>query len=68
MNMTQADKVMKALEHGPVTQRDAFVMGIYRLAAVVHDLREAGVNIYTERRLVDNADGTRSNIAVYWLA
>jgi len=66
--MTQADKVMKALERGPVTQRDAFMMGIYRLAAVVHELREAGVEIYTERRMVDNSDGTRSNIAVYWLA
>lgn len=66
--MKQADKVMRALEQGNLSQRDAYKMGIYRLAAVVHDLREAGVNIYTERRMVDNADGTRSNIAVYWLA
>jgi hypothetical protein len=52
-------------KHGRITQRDAYMMGIYRLGARIWDLRKAGENIITTRKVVINVDGSKSNIAVY---
>lgn len=64
--MTQADKIIHYLNrYGHITQRDAYKMGIYRLASRINDIRRDGIPIKTERREVTNMDGTKSTIAVY---
>lgn len=64
--MTQAEKILEYIEqNGTITQRDAYKMGIYRLASRINEIRRDGANIKTERKRVQNADGTHSTIAVY---
>lgn len=66
---TQKDKVLEFLrthENG-MTQRQAFHYGIYRLAAVVFELKREGYDISTEDVKVRNVDGTYSNIGRYHL-
>ena len=64
--MTQAERILDFIaSNGAITQRDAYQMGIYRLASRINDLRNDGVDIETERKRVRNADGTFSTIAVY---
>lgn len=73
--MTQKDKVLKYLQtHKGITQRKAFTMGIYRLSAVIFDLKQdfalddtCNSRIITEMKKVKNADGTYSMIADYHL-
>ena len=50
---------------GWITQRDAFRLGIYRLASRISDMKAAGYRIMTEYVRVENADGTSSRIARY---
>lgn len=46
--MTQYEIVIDYLNrHGSITAIDAFPLGILRLAAVIHDLRAAGMQIET---------------------
>lgn len=46
--MTQYEIVIDFLNrHGSITAIDAFPIGILRLAAVIHDLRAAGMQIET---------------------
>lgn len=45
---SQKSRVLLALADGPITQRDAMRMGIYRLAARVNELRKDGYWISTE--------------------
>lgn len=46
--MTQYEIVIDYLnQHGSITAIDAFPIGILRLAAVIHDLRAAGMQIET---------------------
>ena len=67
--MVQTDKILRYMEvMGEITQRDAYRMGIYRLASRINDLRKDGVEIKTEMREVTNADGSKSRVAVYSLA
>jgi hypothetical protein len=49
---TQPDKVMAYLKrHKTITPREALMdLGIYRLAAVIFDLRYCGWNILTESK------------------
>lgn len=47
-NDSQKNRVLLALEQGPITQRDANGMGIMRLASRVNDLRKDGHPIDTE--------------------
>lgn len=63
---TQAHAIKCALERGEMlTQRDAINrFKCYRLAPVIHRLRQTGLNIQTE--IVKSADGVR--FARYWLA
>jgi len=55
--MSQNDKVLHALQRGPITPRDAIDFGCYRLAARIKNLREQGHNIHTE--LCITADNKR---------
>lgn len=50
---------------GWITQRDAYRLGIYRLASRISDMKAAGYQIMTEYVRVENADGTSSRIARY---
>ncbi len=50
---------------GWITQRDAFRLGIYRLASRISDMKAMGYQIMTEYVRVDNADGSNSRIARY---
>ena len=66
--MKQTEMVLRHIElWGKITQRDAYHMGIYRLASRVNDLRREGVDIKTEMVEVTNADGSKSRVAVYSL-
>ena len=48
-----------------ITQRDAYKLGIYRLASRIKDMKDKGYQIITEYIRVQNADGTFSRIARY---
>ena len=48
-----------------ITQRDAFKLGIYRLASRISDMKLKGYSILTEYVRVENTDGTFSRIARY---
>lgn len=52
-------------EHGSITQRQAYKIGIYRLAACIFDMKKAGYLIDTELLRVKNRDGSFSRIAKY---
>lgn len=69
MKKTQKAKVMNYMkEHGEISQRDAYKMGIYRLAAVIWDLiHEDHIYIKSERRKVQNSDGSFSRVGFYSL-
>ncbi len=61
---TQEDIIASHLDDAPITQREAAEKyNIWRLAAVVHRLREEGMEIETEMR--EAANGSR--YALYWL-
>lgn len=63
---TQCAKIVKYMEiNGSITQREAIMLGIYRLASRIHDLKENGIGIKTEMIEVKNADGTKSHVAKY---
>lgn len=63
---TQAKTIVDYCKaHGSITQRQAFKLGIYRLASRIHDLRVAGYLIDAERVKVKNKDGSHSYIAKY---
>lgn len=64
--MTQCEKVIAYIqEHGSITQRDAYKLGIYRLASRAYDLTKQGYPIRSATETVTNKDGTHSNIARY---
>ena len=69
MAKTQKEKVIEFLRahEGGMTQRQAFHYGIYRLAAVIFDLKREGYVISTEDVKVKNVDGTYSIIGRYHL-
>ena len=64
--MTQTEKILNYMtEHGSITARQAYKMGIMRLASRISDLRVAGYCIKTENVKVKNRDGSHSHIAKY---
>lgn len=64
--MTQEQKILAYIDlHGEITQRDAFGLGCQRLSARIFDLKRQGIALKSETRVVRNADGSHSNIAVY---
>lgn len=66
--MTQCDKVLNFMkEHGSITQRDAFNLGIYRLASRISDLKKAGIRVNSTLITVQCADGSTARVAEYTL-
>ena len=67
--LTQQARLMEHLElHSQVDPLEAWTkLGIYRLAAVVHLLRQAGIKIKTERMEVSNRFNEVCNVANYVL-
>ena len=71
--MTQCEKVMEHLKNrGSITARQAYHMGIMRLASRIADLRNdpevaMNYNIKTETLKVKNRDGSVSYVAKYCL-
>lgn len=64
----QKNKILRYLRsHKGITQRQAINLGVYRLSAVVFEMKRQGYNIATEMKKVKNADGTYSWIACYHL-
>lgn len=60
--------------HKEISQREAFLMGVYRLSAVIFEMKRKvdkdGRHIYhivTEYRMVRNRDGSQSRVAYYSL-
>ena len=50
-----------------ITSKEAICLGIYRLSAVIYDLKVFGYPIKTSLQTVETRYGTHSNIAVYYL-
>lgn len=65
MNNQESRIIAFCEAHGSITQRQAFKLGIYRLASRIHDLRVKGYLIDAERIEVKNKDGTTSRVAKY---
>jgi len=67
--LTQQARLMEHLElHSQIDPLEAWTkLGIYRLAAVVHLLRQAGIKIKTERMEVSNRFNEICNVANYIL-
>lgn len=64
--MTQCEKILNYIEeHGSITARQAYKLGIMRLASRISDLRREGHLIKTEDIKVKNRDGSHSYIAKY---
>ena len=64
--MTQVEKITEFITaHGSITARDAYKLGIMRLASRVADMRRADIGIKTETVKVKNRDGSYSHIAKY---
>ena len=65
---TQKERIIEWMkEMGEITQRDAIILGCYRLAAQIFEIKKAGIGIWTEMKEVKNRDGSTSRIAVYSL-
>lgn len=64
--MTQCEKIVEYMKtHGSITARQAYHLGIMRLASRISELRAAGMRIKTEDVKVKNRDGSFSYIAKY---
>ena len=66
--MTQKERLKAWLEKSPIQPLEAWKhLGIYRLAAVIHLLREDGLNIKTERINVKNQFNEDVKVVKYTL-
>ena len=66
--MTQCQRLLARLERGPITPMDAWSeLGIYRLAARVADLKDAGHKIVKQTVSVANRFGESCRVARYSL-
>ena len=65
--MAQTDRVLSHLkEKGSLRPLEAWRdLGIYRLSAVIYDLRQEGHKITTQRMSVTNRFGEEAHIAKY---
>ena len=64
--MTQCEKIIEYMKtHGSITARQAYHLGIMRLASRISDLRRAGYKIKAEDIKVKNRDGSHSHVAKY---
>lgn len=66
MKLTQEKKIVDFCKANIwITQRDAYKLGIYRLASRICDMRQAGYVIIKEYIKVENADKTTSYVKRY---
>lgn len=65
--MNQKDLVLKYMQDfGSITPQEAvFDLGVYRLSAVIFDLRDAGYKIETETEYAKNRYGKPTHYARY---
>ena len=64
--MTQIEKIYNyMMNHGSITSRQAYHMGIMRLASRISDMRRAGFKIKSEPVKVQNLDGSTTYISRY---
>ena len=71
---TQADKVIEYINrYGSITQKDANILGVFRLAARVYDINNSmdpkyrGIHIIAEKDKELNQDGEMTEFARYRL-
>lgn len=71
---TQADKVIEFINrYGSITQKDANILGVFRLAARVYDINNSmdpkyrGIHIIAEKDKELNKDGDMTEFARYRL-
>ena len=69
---TQADKVIEYINrYGSITQKDANILGVFRLAARVYDINNSmdpkyrGIHIIAEKDKELNQDGEMTEFARY---
>ena len=64
--VTQVQKIVDFCKaHTWITQRDAYKLGIYRLASRIYDMVQMGFVFIDEYIKVENADGTTSYVKRY---
>lgn len=64
--MTQCEKILNYMnEHGSITARQAYRLGIMRLASRISNLKAAGYKIKSETIKVKNRDGSNTYVAKY---
>lgn len=65
----QSDMILSYLKaYGTITPSEAMLhLGCMRLAARIHDLKQQGHRITSERALVENRDGDACKVARYRL-
>ena len=65
---TQCEKILEYMKtYGSITARDAYKLGIMRLASRISDLKRAGEKILSETIKVENMDGSTSYVSKYYL-
>lgn len=63
---TQCEKILDYMnEHGSITAKQAYRLGIMRLASRISNLKAAGYKIKSETIKVKNRDGSSSHVAKY---
>ena len=66
MAKTQCERIYDfMMDHGSITARQAYHMGIMRLASRISDMRTAGIKIKSENVKVKNRDGSFTYVAKY---
>lgn len=69
MRTNQKTKVYNYMRtHGEISQREAIFLGVYRLSAVIFELKKELKPIKTELRVVTTSDGAKTAVAFYSLA
>lgn len=64
--VTQSEKILNFIKtHGSITAKQAYHMGIMRLASRISDLKRDGHKIKSETVKVKNRDGSHSYVAKY---
>jgi hypothetical protein len=64
--MTQCERVLDFIEeHGSITARQAYNLGIMRLASRISDLKRAGYDIKSDTVKVECRDGSVSYVSRY---
>lgn len=66
MPKTQCEKIYDfMMNHGSITARQAYHMGIMRLASRISDMKSAGIPIKSETVKVKNRDGSIAYVSKY---